>query len=129
MKATLTSALCSLAVWLSLATPSYAQTAPGFVPRPVANDAPGRVFLDHDPGHDAIGHAVVVPFGPWLSLSGNFGDGLGWEDGYVSGMAFAPLHIDPGTSLFYTTLNLGVAENGRGLLNLGSGYRYYSESL
>jgi hypothetical protein len=74
---------------------------------------------------DDMGYAVAAPFGPWITLDGRFGDGLGYDGSYYNVSVFNPRHIDPGFSLFFTMLNGSVTEHGDGVLNVGAGYGVY----
>jgi len=81
--------------------------------------APGGSYADD------MGYAVAAPFGPWITIDGRFGDGLGYDGSYYNVSAFNPRHIDPGFSLFFTMINGSVTEKGDGVLNVGAGYGVY----
>ena len=57
---------------------------------------------------DDMGYAVAAPFGPWITIDGRFGDGMGYDGSYYNVSAFNPRHIDPGFSLFFTMINGSV---------------------
>lgn len=87
----------------------------------ISDGSAGRVTLQN-----TVGHAVAVPFGPRMNLTGSFGDGPGYDANLFSVNAFIPNHIDPGRSLFFESVRGTVTFDGNGVGNVGFGYRQYS---
>lgn len=92
----------------------------------LSDPAGGQVIVDQSVVQSGGQGLARVPFGPRGRLYSQFGNGLGWEDGYTSASIFMPLHLNPGTDLIfldvrgYATYNsLGEQSGG----NVGLGYR------
>jgi len=94
-----------------------------------ADDPAGQVNVQNMGPEDHVGYAVASPFGHWLQIDGRFGSGLGYNGSYYNVRGFFPRHVDPGTSLLFTQINGAVTEDSAGVMNLGAGFGYYSETF
>lgn len=64
-----------------------------------------------------------------IRTEGVFGQGRGYSNNYYRVNAFVPRHVVPGQSLFFTSLAGSATDDGKGVSNIGFGYRHYIKSM
>lgn len=68
-------------------------------------------------------------FHPLFRLDKGIGGGIGYDDGYSNLGILLPFTIDPENSMLFLDLRAMVTDQGAGGVNLGAGWRAYSESV
>ncbi len=106
-------------------------TISGFAPNGTLFNDPsvGRAVLGAPGGVTGVARPAAEPFGPTMWLDGRWGETIGAQQDFYTWRVMVPTHVDPGRSLFFSTVNGSLTEEGDGVLGFHSGYRRYFPSL
>ncbi len=83
-------------------------------------------FVDNGAGYQPVD---VDEFHPLFRLDKGIGGGIGYDDGYSNLGVLMPFTINPEQSMLFLDLRAMVTDQGAGGVNLGAGWRAYSDNL
>ncbi|WP_417381360.1 right-handed parallel beta-helix repeat-containing protein [Gimesia sp.] len=83
-------------------------------------------FVDNGAGYQPMD---VDAFHPLFRLDKGIGGGIGYDDGYSNLGVLLPFTINPEQSMLFLDLRAMVTDQGAGGVNLGAGWRAYSDNL
>lgn len=69
------------------------------------------------------------PFHPIFRLDKGIGGGIGYDDGYSNLGVLLPFTINPDQSMLFLDVRAMVTDQGAGGVNLGAGWRAYSDTV
>ncbi len=107
---------------------SYKDTPQGYIPFQYPDPQTMVVdeYLDSGMGYQPL---AEQPFHPLFRLDKGIGGGIGYEDGYSNLGVLLPFTIAPEQSMLFLDLRALVTDAGAGGVNLGAGWRAYSETV
>jgi hypothetical protein len=100
-----------------------------------AGPATAQDYYDPQPGFATTSvepntwYVPLDPLGIIYRGQTNIGNGPGWNTGYQTFAAFAPIQLEPGRSLFWVDGRGSIQFDGNLLANVGTGFRYYSPEV
>ena len=83
-------------------------------------------YIDNGAGYQPLG---PQEFHTIYRLDKGIGGGIGYDDGYTNMGALVPFTINPEQSMLFLDLRAMVTDRGAGGVNLGAGWRAYSETV
>ncbi|MCA9015505.1 MAG: inverse autotransporter beta domain-containing protein, partial [Planctomycetaceae bacterium] len=83
-------------------------------------------YIDNGAGYQPFG---PEPFHPIFRLDKGIGGGIGYDEGYSNLGVLLPFTINPEQSMLFLDLRAMVTDQGAGGVNLGAGWRGYSDTV
>ncbi|QDT93058.1 right-handed parallel beta-helix repeat-containing protein [Gimesia algae] len=107
---------------------SYQDNLQGYAPYKYPDPRSMEVheFVDNGNGYQPM---EVDEFHPIFRLDKGIGGGIGYDDGYSNLGVLLPFTINPEQSMLFLDLRAMVTDEGAGGVNLGAGWRAYSDNL
>lgn len=107
---------------------SYKDTPQGYMPYKYPDPQTMVVdeYIDSGMGYQPLRDA---PFQPLFRLDKGIGGGIGYDDGYSNLGVLLPFTINPDQSMLFLDVRALVTDRGAGGVNLGAGWRGYSETV
>ncbi|WP_417385670.1 right-handed parallel beta-helix repeat-containing protein [Gimesia sp.] len=107
---------------------SYQDNLQGYAPYrwPAPQTMEVNEFVDNGAGYQPMD---IDAFHPIFRLDKGIGGGIGYDDGYSNLGVLLPFTINPEQSMLFLDLRAMVTDQGAGGVNLGAGWRAYSENL
>lgn len=107
---------------------SYKDVPQGYIPYRYPDPRTMEVneFIDTGAGYQPM---PVDEFHPIFRLDKGIGGGIGYDDGYSNLGMLIPFTIRPEQSMLFLDVRAMVTDQGAGGVNLGAGWRAYSENL
>ncbi|KAA0140110.1 hypothetical protein FYZ48_09320 [Gimesia chilikensis] len=107
---------------------SYKDVPQGYIPYRYPDPRTMEVneFVDTGAGYQPM---PVDEFHPIFRLDKGIGGGIGYDDGYSNLGMLIPFTIRPEQSMLFLDVRAMVTDQGAGGVNLGAGWRAYSENL
>ncbi|MFG0240253.1 MAG: inverse autotransporter beta domain-containing protein, partial [Gimesia chilikensis] len=107
---------------------SYKDVPQGYIPYRYPDPRTMEVneFVDTGAGYQPM---PVDEFHPIFRLDKGIGGGIGYDDGYSNLGMLIPFTIRPEQSMLFLDIRAMVTDQGAGGVNLGAGWRAYSENL
>ncbi|QDU07963.1 beta strand repeat-containing protein [Gimesia aquarii] len=107
---------------------SYKDTPQGYMPYRYPDPQTMVVdeYIDRGMGYQPL---QETPFQPLFRLDKGIGGGIGYDDGYSNLGVLLPFTINPDQSMLFLDIRALVTDRGAGGVNLGAGWRGYSETV
>lgn len=107
---------------------SYQDVPRGYAPykQPDPQTMVVNEYIDNGAGLVPLGPQA---FQPIFRLDKGIGGGIGYDDGYSNLGVLLPFTIDPDNSMLFLDLRAMVTDKGAGGVNLGAGWRGYSDTV
>lgn len=107
---------------------SYKDTPQGYMPYRYPDPQTMVVdeYIDSGMGYQPL---QDDPFQPLFRLDKGIGGGIGYDDGYSNLGILLPFTINPEQSMLFLDVRALVTDQGAGGVNLGAGWRGYSETV
>lgn len=107
---------------------SYQDNLQGYAPYKYPDPRTMEVneFVDNGVGYEPM---YADAFHPIFRLDKGIGGGIGYDDGYSNLGVLLPFTINPEQSMLFLDLRAMITDEGAGGVNLGAGWRAYSDNL
>lgn len=114
--------------YTSMKDVSYKDIPQGYIPYRYPDPRTMEVneFIDNGTGYQPM---PINEFHPIFRLDKGVGGGVGYQDGYSNLGMLIPFTIRPEQSMLFLDVRAMVTDRGAGGVNLGAGWRAYSENL
>ncbi|QDU52106.1 right-handed parallel beta-helix repeat-containing protein [Gimesia panareensis] len=114
--------------YTSMKDVSYKDVPQGYIPYRMPDPRTMEVneFIDNGAGYQPM---PIDEFHPIFRLDKGVGGGVGYQNGYSNLGMLIPFTIRPEQSMLFLDLRAMVTDRGAGGVNLGAGWRAYSENL
>ncbi|WP_166830026.1 inverse autotransporter beta domain-containing protein [Thalassoroseus pseudoceratinae] len=112
---------------LGQAVRGFGQETPAPAPAPdLSGYGPAPEFVESSGSFPSmLNLGRQTPFGAFIITDTRIGQNYGFEDSYQNGRVFLPLHLQPGTNMFFGSLGGSVDADGDFAGNFGGGYRHF----